>query len=364
MAFTTTTHTIPASYPREHLRGTTPHSPRLHLVINQYTPLSASPPSPGDLTLLFCHANGFPKELYEPFFIDLLSTYSASGLRIRSIWALDAAHQGASGILNERHLGDEPSWNDLPRDILHVVNTFAAQMPAPLVGVGHSFGGHAVVKAALMHPGLFEALVLVDPVVEENEVFPHVAMHPAVASARRRDVWGGMEEAEKFIRGRPFYKRWDPRVLELYLKYGFRALPTAIYPDATGVTLATTKHQEVYTFLRRMPDGTFGRPEPGVTFRALKQLVPPVLYIVGSESTVCLPEVNQRKMENTPKAEMEVVEGAGHLVPMEAPGETAAFAARYLVRLVKRWGKEVERDEEVVRERVLGEEWLGLLAKL
>jgi pimeloyl-ACP methyl ester carboxylesterase len=113
-----------------------------------------------------------------------------------------------------------------------------------------------------------------------------------------------------------------------------------------------------------MPDGTFGRPEPGVTFRALKQLVPPVLYIVGSESTVCLPEVNQRKMENTPKAEMEVVEGAGHLVPMEAPGETAAFAARYLVRLVKRWGKEVERDEEVVRERVLGEEWLGLLAKL
>ncbi|RPB14877.1 alpha/beta-hydrolase [Morchella conica CCBAS932] len=308
-----------------------------------------------DLTLLFCHANGFPKELYEPFFTDLHSAYSASGQRIRSIWALDAAHQGASGILNERHLGDEPSWNDLPRDVLHAVNTFAAQMPAPLVGVGHSFGGHAVVRAALMHPGLFEALVLLDPVVEENERFPHVASHPAAATARRRDicVW-----------------RSSGLGLDGWLtagdgqKHGFRALPTAIYPDATGVTLATTKHQEVYTFLRRMPDGTLGRPEPGVTFRALKQLVPPVLYIVGSESTVCIPEVNQRKMENTPKAEMEMVEGAGHLVPMEAPGETAALAARYLVRLVKRWGKGVEKDEGVVRERVLGEEWLGLLAKL
>lgn len=364
MPFTITTHTIPASYPREYLRATTTSSPRLYLVINQYTPLSPSPPSPGDLTLLFAHANGFPKELYEPFFVSLQHAYAASGLRIRSIWAVDAAHQGASGILNERHLGDEPSWNDLPRDLLHIVNTFAAQMPAPIVGVGHSFGGHAVVKTALMHPGLFEALVLLDPVVEENDAFPNVTLHPAAATARRKDVWKSMGEAEAFIRDRPFYKRWDPRVLDLYIKHGFRALPTATYPDATGVTLATTKHQEVYTFLRWMPDGSLGRPEPGATYRSLKQLVPPVLYIVGGDSTVCLPVVNQRKMENTPQADMEVIPGVGHLVPMEAPEEAAAIAARYLVRQVKRWGKEVEKNEVTVRERVLSAEWMGLLAKL
>lgn len=123
-------HTISASHIREYPRGSTSaaiNPPQLKIIVNQYIPRShlLSPPSPGDLTIIFCHANGFhkvnshsanlhlnaninrPQELYEPFFDDLLSRYESSGLRIRSIWAPDAVHQGASGILNESFLGDE-----------------------------------------------------------------------------------------------------------------------------------------------------------------------------------------------------------------------------------------------------------------
>lgn len=33
------------------------------------------------------------------------------------------------------------SWFDHPRDLLHLVNVKRAEMPRPIVGVGHSMGG-------------------------------------------------------------------------------------------------------------------------------------------------------------------------------------------------------------------------------
>jgi pimeloyl-ACP methyl ester carboxylesterase len=89
------------------------------------------------------------------------------------------------------------------------------------------------------------------------------------------------------------------------------------------VTLTTSKHQEVYTYLRPGPEfknaAQLGRPEPGITFRHLKYLSPPVYYIVGGRSTVSPPPVNKRKLENTRVAEMKVIEECGHLIPFEAP---------------------------------------------
>ena len=143
--FTITSHTIDGSYIREFPRATTTASlpPRLKLVINQYVPKDYTP-SPGDLSIIFCHANGFHKELYEPYFDDLHAALRAAGVGLRGIWAPDAAHQGESAILNDAVLGDQPCWNDFPRDLLQLVNIFGEQMPPPLVGMGHSYGGHAV----------------------------------------------------------------------------------------------------------------------------------------------------------------------------------------------------------------------------
>lgn len=33
------------------------------------------------------------------------------------------------------------SWMDHPRDLLLVINQFRDEMPRPIVGIGHSFGG-------------------------------------------------------------------------------------------------------------------------------------------------------------------------------------------------------------------------------
>ena len=62
-SFSVTTHTIPAAHIREFPRATTSAYigvPSLKLVVNQYVPRNYTPKT-GDLSIIFCHANGFHK---------------------------------------------------------------------------------------------------------------------------------------------------------------------------------------------------------------------------------------------------------------------------------------------------------------
>jgi hypothetical protein len=47
-------------------------------------------------------------------------------------------------------------------------------------------------------------------------MFVHGSL-PAAASARRKDVWPNFDEAKKYFTSRGFYRRWDPRALDLHL---------------------------------------------------------------------------------------------------------------------------------------------------
>lgn len=78
----------------------------LNIAIKQYVPLDYTP-QPGDVTIIAAHASAFPKELYEPLWDDLLEQSKKAGYSIRSIWMADAAHQGASYVLNEKKTGSE-----------------------------------------------------------------------------------------------------------------------------------------------------------------------------------------------------------------------------------------------------------------
>lgn len=82
------------------------------------------------------------KELYEPLWDEILARANQQGFSIRSIWIADVAFQGDSGVLNERLLGNDPGWHDHARDLLNLINIKRDQMPRPIVGIGHSFGGN------------------------------------------------------------------------------------------------------------------------------------------------------------------------------------------------------------------------------
>ncbi|KAF8474706.1 Alpha/beta hydrolase family-domain-containing protein [Kalaharituber pfeilii] len=363
------THTIPAAFPREYIRATRHPDTQLRIVLNQYTPVDQTP-VPGDVTLIIAHANGFQKELYEPMFDELLISSKDYGFRIRAVWALDAAHQGASSIVNEKDLGDNPCWNDYSRDIEQMINTFASYMPAPRIGIGHSIGGQAIFECAIRNPGLFTAIVGIDPLIHAaNKQVLDPGEKPAVASARRRDIWPSREEAEKFFRSRSFYNAWDPRVLELQLKYGLRPLPTAIYPvppnSKSAVTLTTTKHQEVMTFLQLDPNSdTLYRAEPARTFDALPAIKVSILYIFGGKSGLSNAEARQGKKQQNPDAEMITIERAGHLIPQEAPAETAKCLAPFLAKHIRKWEKQAEKASSLAVGQTITQEFMQRLSKL
>jgi pimeloyl-ACP methyl ester carboxylesterase len=322
------------------------------------------------------------------------------------------------------------SWFDHPRDLLHMINHFRGEMPRPIFGVGHSMGGNNLVNLSLIHPRLFESLILIDPVMQLLTL-PKGNVLPAQSSAVRREVWPSRKvAAESFSRSK-FYQSWDQRVLKLWLKYGLRDLPTKLHPEKQRasipagpitpeatlgpvaedkeITLTTTKHQEVASFLRPrldaefpaglskeqlahlstltypdVPDGLdistqFYRPEPMITFNNLPHLRPSVLYIFGELSPMSSAVFRAQKMAVTGigvsgsggakqgRVKEEVIMGVGHLIPMENVEETSRLTSEWIGSELIRWRKGEElvanqwKQKPESEKYTLGKRFLALM---
>jgi pimeloyl-ACP methyl ester carboxylesterase len=272
-------------------------------------------------------------------------------------------------------------------------------MPLPIIGVGHSMGSNQLVNLALMHPRLFSTLVLMEPVIEE--ISSTNGRIPARLSTFRRDIWPSKAAAIANFKKQKYYQLWDPRVLDLWIEHGIRSTPTALYPDERNgaVTLSTTKHQEVRSFLRPMffrrkgaydeeqrelysdldpsinPEAMpFYRPEVPATFHRLKYLRPSVLYIFGGTSDLSTPALRAKKVNRTGisifgsggaaagRVKEMTVEGRGHLVPMEVVDECAKAIGEWTGKELQRWAKAQREYEEwtklPLRDRQeVNEEW-------
>ncbi|EGD86660.1 hypothetical protein H112_05166 [Trichophyton rubrum D6] len=413
-------HVVPCQHIREYPYATaTSQEETLSLAVKQYAPLDNPNPQPGDVTIIGTHANGFPKELYEPLWEEVHARSKKAGFRIRSIWIADVAHQGQSGVLNEHSLGNDPSWYDNPRDLLHLINLKRDEMPRPIVGIGHSMGGNNLIFLSVMHPRLLTALILLDPVMNRLDVLDHEYSEQTkvniptmtLASTYRRDIWPSRIAAENALKGSKFYQNWDPRVLQRFFKYGLRELPTALYPlddNSTNkpvgerpVTLTTTRHQEVLSFVRaaygsKSEDGQtlnrtthpdldpatykssfpFYRYEVARTFELLPFVRPSVLYLFADQSEVSSPKMNQDKIEQTGIAvggsggvaegriRGIVMKGVGHLIAMEAVNRTAELCTDQISVEMHRWRREEEqlttawKKKSSVEKMTIDQEWV------
>lgn len=105
-------HRVPCQHIRHYARGTSEEEDELHLAVNQYTPLAKKNQRGTGITIVSCHANGAPKELYEPLW-DALHEYCQKSGRthILNIFIADIANQGQSGRWNEEKLGNERKFN-------------------------------------------------------------------------------------------------------------------------------------------------------------------------------------------------------------------------------------------------------------
>jgi pimeloyl-ACP methyl ester carboxylesterase len=167
----------------------------------------------GPLALLH-HANGFCAALW-----DLV----AEGLRPHfRVVAMDARGHGDSskpaGAASYR-------WDHFGRDAAEVAAKLAAERADGRValGLGHSFGGTALLAASIERPGLFDRLVVVDPIVlplpaSGAEGGPQSRGGSLAEGARkRRHVWPNRSAARARWSDKEMFAGWDPRLFDLYL---------------------------------------------------------------------------------------------------------------------------------------------------
>ncbi|KAL4802370.1 alpha/beta-hydrolase [Aspergillus unguis] len=353
----------------------------LQLSVKRYIPKSNQDPKPGDLTIIGAHGSGYPKELYEPLWENICTRLSSHGIRVCSIWIADTANQGASGILNEKKLGNDPSWFDHSRDLLYMINQFQAAMPGPIMGIGHSMGAGQLALLSLMHPRLFTSLVLIEPVMVPD-IYTGMGPEFVTIALAKKSSWPSRHEAERYLR--KSYRKWDPRVLELYLEYGLRSQQPTV-PDkesnpsdskSSPVSLITHPRQEALQYLRpnfqhkqpasgdaSHPDiigparttSLFYRTEPILLWNMLPHIRPSVLFVFGGKSPISTAPRRGDLLERTGtgvggsggvkqgKVKEVTVLRAGHTVPLEEVDLVSESVVEWVRGEMGRWNDEQER---------------------
>ncbi|KAF8463982.1 Alpha/beta hydrolase fold-1 [Gautieria morchelliformis] len=309
----------------------------------QYTDGFSDPPVPNDgYTAILAHGTGFHGEQWEPTLERLFelsrghgrepepeqySDSSGSALAFREAWSVECPNHGDGAVLNDAVLQRGVmilfSWSEYA----HILYLFLADNPNPrlnftvgghkLIGIGHSMGAISLcLTQTYPHSPRFSHLVLCEPMLAPTDITntdPMMRVSQTLVSATetRRDVWPSLEDASKYLRSRRSFKKWDEQVLEAYLKYGFRPLPTSTYPDKEGVTLKCTKVQEAACY------------RDGVSSRRIYDFLPmlcarvPVHVIWGAIDDALDRRIKDRVTDaNTGRkmASVTRVEGAGHLV--------------------------------------------------
>ncbi|KAF9297101.1 hypothetical protein BGZ74_010026 [Mortierella antarctica] len=280
-------------------------TPPFQLACNTYTRIAPSLTNESTPPMIFTHANGFHKEIWEPV-IARMSPRWTSG----PMYAFDCRNQGDSAVLNKDILAKTFDWYMYAYDILKIVDTFGLKKT---IGVGHSFGASAL--------EIYMNLPLED--------------HPmGQLTLKRRDSWKSKVEAKANLLQKKFFKVWHPEALDSYVEYGMVDVVNA--DGSTGVTLKCPKFQEAITFAHV---GT-GLHD---SFEGMAKLDIPVHLLVGEISDI--KQVNahslivQMKFDLLKNGKLDVVKGAGHLLTLEKPQESADLISAFLDRT---WTREAE----------------------
>ncbi|KIJ47855.1 hypothetical protein M422DRAFT_163533 [Sphaerobolus stellatus SS14] len=207
--------------------------------------------SPHGFTLLLMHAMNLHKETFDSFLHALLEDNKITSLPIKDAWCIENPNHGRSSILNQKLLSTSEykgKWNAFEyaraaRSFLHATDTHGINFGSrKMIGLAHSAGTSSLILLHEMElPSPFHSLVLIDP-----DLLPPGKASSIVVSRMfgqwakaKKDTWTTRASAYDELIKHPAYNRWDPKLVELFIKYGLRELG-----DSEAVTLACSKEQE------------------------------------------------------------------------------------------------------------------------
>ena len=213
------------------------------------------------------------------------------------------------------HAWDQPGYGESasvePYDLEQVAAALLRLIDrlddGPVVLVGHSMGGFVAQAAYARSPGHVKGLAL---------------CFTSAASGG-----GGTAFAKQFV---------DARVRPLdegktMAEIAARLMPTmrGAVSDPAGLALAER-------IMGRVPPATYRKAVQMLTTfdlrEKLAQIAVPTLLLAGSDDKVAPASVMQRMAEKIPKAEFILLEGCGHLGPMDQPHEFNAALLSFLQR--------------------------------
>jgi pimeloyl-ACP methyl ester carboxylesterase len=258
--------------------------------------------------LHFAHANGFPPGTYRKLIEELGKNHHVVSMSARPLW-LDSKPEGLR------------NWSLFAEDLQAEL---AARALRGIVGVGHSLGAVTSLIAAAKDPGLFSAIVAIDPLILTGLYSRFWAAVKAfglqnrirlVRGARRRRVlWRDRDEARAAYLGKPIFASWDHEVLDDYLDAGMVDLPQG------GVRLRYPREWEARIF----------SAAPHDLWPLLRRVSVPTLFVRGEDSDTFLDAARARVEKEMPASRTAVIPGSSHFVPMERPTELARVIEEFL----------------------------------
>jgi pimeloyl-ACP methyl ester carboxylesterase len=247
----------------------------------------------------FAHANGFPPGTYRKLAETLTERYHVVSMSARPLWSRESPE-------------DLENWSELVDDLRAELGRRDLQ---GLLAVGHSLGGVASLLAAAEDPGLFRAVVAVDPLILTGRVslfwglMKRVGLGGRLGIVRgarsRRDRWPDRRVVHSSYRRKRIFERWDPEVLDDYIACGTTALPDGTlglrYPKAWEARIFEIAPHDLWPRLRR--------------------LRVPTLIVQGEHSDTFREPAARRAARELSTTQVAVMPGTTHFVPMERPQE-------------------------------------------
>lgn len=258
-------------------------------------------------TVHFLPGNGFCGGVYWPFLRRLLPA--------RGLFLHDIEGHGESEV--------PPHFSGIravAARIPQVMQDQGLRDGRALIGMGHSFGAALTLKVAAENPGLFKALVLLDPIVFPAPVWFSVramsalGLHPMKKAAlRRRRAWPGRQAALDHLRGRGIYQGWTEEALECFVDHA----------------MAEVDGQRVLRCPPELEAEIYERPlYPWPSFRKIDV---PVLFLHGAASYPFLPPAARLARRANPRIEVASLPGQ-HCFMQEDPAAAQAAVAEFLDR--------------------------------
>jgi pimeloyl-ACP methyl ester carboxylesterase len=261
--------------------------------------------------LHFAHANGFPPGTYNAFIEHFTDCYHVLGMECRALW-------GSEDPAHFRH------WRELAEDLAR----FVAEMNLKgAIAIGHSLGAVTSLFCAAAHPGIFKALVLIDPVIMPAHLAPIWALaillrlnrqtRLSKGARRRRMEWPNREIVFRAYRAAPVFSRWQDQFLRDYVAHVTEDIP------GDGVHLRYPREWEARIFETVPPDSWLSMPR-------VRDV--PLLVLRGQLSTTFTRSTMRLMRWLLPQGTFLEIEGADHFVPMSRPEKAAAAIQAFLRR--------------------------------